>query len=335
VKTGLSTRTATLLLLGGATMLALLALPARRTEPAKLDLATLVAQATPAAGAPAPEACAELRAAVVEILARDARAFTELVPAWRRAGAELRGELLAAVAERADPAGLDFLAWVATYEGLENGRGLAEACLALAPRASGPEARESLERLCVLLESEDDACVQTAVLALSRARVDAAVPAWIELLERPSRAVRERARRALEQHSGLALGAAPERWRAWHDAELAWLEDEAPAVLAELELDDDARVLAALRALAPRRLARDELALAVAATLDHPHAVVRAAACSALESLAVPAALPALALALDDEDEAVARGAWSALRRLTGLDLPFDPAPWREHLGRG
>lgn len=296
------------------------------------ELATLVLLATPGDGSPSSALRRALRSSVVTTLARDERAFAALVPAWRRSGPELRGELLAAVAERADPAGLEFLAWVATFEDARHHRAIAEACLRIAPRNPGPGERAFLEQLCPLLRSADEVCVQTLSAALARARIDEALPIWIELLDADSRGVRERVCRSLEQFSGLALGPAPERWRSWLAAENTWFEAQAPGVWLELESEDDGRVLAALRALATRRLHRDELAEAVLVAFDHPAPAVRAAACAALESLGSARSLPALVTRLDDEDEGVAREALAALRNLTGLELALDAEIWRAEL---
>ena len=281
---------------------------------------------------PSGRLCAALHSALLPTLERDARAFAELVPAWRLAGAALRAELLATVGERGDPAGLELLAWVVNFEGEEYHRAVAESCLRLAPRACTPEMLERLETLCALLRSKDLVCVQTISIALARARVEAAIPAWIELLESDSRGTRERARHSLEELTGLALGATRARWLAWYESECTWYDEEAPVLLAQLGSADDAQVLTAVRTLSLRRLHRDELAEALAELLDHVTPAVRLCACSALESLGSPLALPALATALADDDAAVARGAWSALRRLTGLDLPQDEALWRERI---
>ena len=221
-----------------------------------------------------------------------------------------------------------------TFEGEEFHRPVAETCLRLARRGYTPEALEHLETLCALLQSEDGVAVQTISIALARARVEAAIPDWIELLESESRGTRERARRSLEEVTGLALGATGTRWLAWYESECSWYEEEAPAVLAELESAEDAHALDAVRTLSLRRLHRDELSEAIVQLLDHPNPAVRQCACSALESLGSPLALPALSAALADEDDVVARGAWSALRRLTGLDLPQDEALWRERIPR-
>lgn len=296
------------------------------------ELVALVRLATPEGAAPSSPLRAALHAALLRTLERDERAFQELVPAWRSAGALLRAELLACVGERGDPAGLELLAWVATFESGEYDRTLAETCLPLVPRAPRDEARRHLETLCSLLSSEDSVCVQTISIALARARIEAAVPAWIELLESESRGTRERARRSLEELTGLTLGAGVERWVAWHEAEQRWFEEDAPDVLADLASEDDARVLAAVRELASHRLHRDELAEALAELLGHGTPSVRLCACSALQSLGSPLALPALVRALGDEDEAVARAAWSTLRRMTGLELPLDEALWLEQI---
>jgi HEAT repeat protein len=296
------------------------------------EVGALIRLATPSAGAPSSRLCDALRSALLKTLERDARAFSELVPVWRSAGAWLRAELLAVVGERGDPAGLELLAWVATFESDEFHRMLADACLRIAPRAPGAESRQYLESLCALLGSQDTVCVQTISIALARARIEAAIPAWIELLGSASRGTHERARRSLEELTGLALGPTAERWSAWHASECAWFEEAAPQLFSELESDDDARVLTAVRALSTHRLHRDELSEVVGELLDHPSPAVRLCACSALQGLGSPLALPALAGALADEDEAVARGAWATLRHLTGLDLPLDETLWRERL---
>ena len=296
------------------------------------EVCALVRLATPGEGTPSSRLRAALRSALLWTLERDARAFGALVAAWRGSGTELRAELLAAVGERGDPAGLELLAWVASFEGEEFHRALADACLRIAARAQGPEARRHLEALCVLLDSQDGVCVQTISIALARARVETAIPAWIELLGSDSRGTRARALRSLQELTGLDLGSTGARWLAWHEAECAWLEEQAPRVLSELESDDDARVLAALRALSRHRLQRDELAEAVGKLLAHATPAVRLCACSALQNLGSPRALAALAGALADEDEAVAHCAWSALRQLTGLDLPLDEDLWRQQV---
>ena len=151
------------------------------------------------------------------------------------------------------------------------------------------------------------------------------------------RAARERVARDARARAALARGAhrthaGDERWVAWHEAEQRWFEEDAPDVLADLASEDDARVLAAVRELASHRLHRDELAEALAELLGHGTPSVRLCACSALQSLGSPLALPALVRALGDEDEAVARAAWSTLRRMTGLELPLDEALWLEQI---
>ncbi len=297
------------------------------------ELASLVRIADPADAPPSPGLLAVLRAALLQVRADDSRAFDRLVDAWQGARAELRAELLAVVGERGDPAGLEFLAWVATFELQGFERAVASELLRLAPRARTAEAREPLADLCVLLDSSDPFCVQTASSALARARVEAAVPGWIELLASESRGVRERARHCLETVSGLSLGPTRERWLAWYEAELAWYEHEAPGACADLDSGDEATVLAAIRALAGRHFFRDELAQALSPVLEHPSPAVRLCACRALAGLGSWSAVPSLVHGLEDENEDVSRAAWSALRAISGLDLPPDGAMWRAQLG--
>ncbi len=269
-----------------------------------------------------------LRRALVRSLASP-EAFEDLPRAWRLTPAELRTELVRAVGERGDPAGLEFLAWVVTFEAPGVEREVASALLRLAPEAREPEQRAALDELCVLLESDDPACLQSASIALSRARVAAAVPAWIELLGSESRAVRACALRSLESSSGLSLGEGPERWLAWHASELAWFEHELPAARDELESGAPERVLAAIRAIAARRLFQDELAQALLASLEDADQAVRTCACRALATLRSRVALEALVATLEDEDPSVARAAWEALRAISGSDLPPDASLWR------
>jgi len=294
------------------------------------QVALLVRLASPET-APTDALRAALRAAIVHTLERDPRAEDELAPAWR-ASEPLREELIAAVGERGQPAGLEFLAWAAEQQEEHLERAVAEGCLRIAPRARGLDEREQLERLSVLLESTDLACVQTMAAALARAQFDSAVPALIDLLASDSRGVRERAQRSLQELTGMALGATPQRWQAWLETERAWLEREAPAVLADLGSDDDARVLAALRTISSRRLQRDDLAASVVDMLVHGNAAVRAAACATLGALGSGVATEALIDCLEDEDDAVLQAAWSALRQLTGLELPADADLWRQSI---
>lgn len=341
---------ATLRALGPAGLARFLAqaVPAEAEEPARRvaleclaesagarEVALLLALAEPEAAPPSAPLRAAFRATLAATLARDGRAFRELVPAWRRARPALQAELLAAVAASGDPAGLELLAWIATFEGDEHDRAVADACERIAPAAPTHEQREQLETLCALLDSPDTVCVQTVSVALARARVEAALPAWIELLAAESRGTRLRARQSLEALSGLELGADAARWRNWYEAESVWIETRGPAVLAQLVSADVSEVLAALREVATRRLQRDELALWVTPLLEHAAPAVRRAAIVVLEQLGSPEALPALAAALADEEASVARAAWTALRALTGKELPLDEELWRMELGAG
>ena len=294
------------------------------------EFALLVRLASPQS-TPSDALRAALRSAMVHTLERDPRAQDELVPAWRESE-PLRLELVAAVGERGEPAGLEFLAWATDQHEEHLERAVAENCLRLAPRARTPEEREALERLSVLLESSDLSCVQTMAAALARAHVESAIPALTQLLASESRGVRERARRSLQDLTGLALGDTPQRWQAWFESERAWFANEAPGVLEALASDDDAQVLSALRVLGGRRLNRDELAVPIVDVLAHPTPAVRLAATSALAALGSPLAVAPLVDLLEDEDEAVAQGAWSALRKLTGLDLALDADAWRERV---
>lgn len=298
---------------------------------AQVQMLVLLATTDAATETPDPLALA-LRHSLALTLVRDPRAVRELYGCWNRTR-EHRADLIAAVGESESPAGLEFLAWTAEHpEGLD--RAVAKELLRLVPHVDPLAAREDLEELVALLESEDNACLQTASIALARLGVEAAIPAWIELLDHETRGVRERALASLVEVTGLSLGSTSERWQAWHDSELVWFAERAELVFAELEAEDAGRVLEALREIARRRLSRDELAGEVLFLLDHPDPSIRLCACRVLEGLASRVALESLLQALEDDDPTVARGAWTALQRCSGLELPFDPAAWHAGLAR-
>ena len=79
---------------------------------------------------------------------------------------------------------------------------------------------------------------------------------------------------------------------------------------------------------------RDDLAAEVLFLLEHPDPSIRLYACRVLEGLGSRRAIESLVHALEDTDQTVAKGAWTALQRCSGLDLPFDPAAWRAGLAR-
>jgi len=270
------------------------------------------------------------RQALAEVLARDVRTFDDLAGHWVGTAEPLRAALLDAVVERGDPRGLGFLAWLAVNEP-STARDVAAGLLRLVPAAPLGGA-STLQGAVVLLDSDDPLVLQSASIALSRARVEGAVPGWIALLEHRSPGVRDAAHRALEHLSGLALGTEPGRWARWYEAETAWLAESADEAYAELASPETERVLAAVREITSHRLARDERAGALAALLEHDDPSLRLAGCRALAGTGSTAVLADLVEVLEDDADEVRTAARAALFALTGLDLPGEAELWRAAL---
>jgi HEAT repeat protein len=77
------------------------------------------------------------------------------------------------------------------------------------------------------------------------------------------------------------------------------------------------------------------MALAVAGLLTRDDPMTLRRACVTLRQLGSTVALEVLVELLGDEDQDVAREAWTTLRALTGQDLPLQAESWQEALLAG
>lgn len=178
------------------------------------------------------------------------------------------------------------------------------------------------------LGAPDPALRREAAVSSGKIEDVEAVPELIALLQDEHAGVRQNAHWALRLLSGKNMGADPQRWSAWHEAEVQWWNGEAQSTLAGLGLADDAGRVRALAELSSHRLFRHELAAELLWFLRRPEPQLLRAVCSTLGSLRSAVAVPGLIALLEHEDEAVRRQAHAALRSTTGRDLPMSHAAW-------
>jgi hypothetical protein len=270
---------------------------------------------------------ADLERALAGIAARDPAAWLALRKLATKSPVSHVRSFLRAAALDQGTAALAFLAW-----GVE----------ALPERRV--EAVSELQRASFAVALPVDASVTGAVrrvlelhpadvaaeLALISGRFEdaEAVGPLIELLSAQSAGVRASALWALQRISALGFRAEPERWRLWHEEELAWWNTKGDTQIQRLAASDAGTVNMAILELAKRRLHRDRAALAIAGALDHENAAVVELACNALVQLRSRACVPALVTTLEHRSAEARQSAWTALRKLTGKDLGFDARAW-------
>jgi len=203
----------------------------------------------------------------------------------------------------------------------------------LAPRAPRASRAGLADRVRPFLEASDKATLGHAIRALVALHDEKAVPELIAMVEQDGASARAAAYAALRELTRTSLPEQPARWKRWYEEEKRWLEQDSAAALDELGAADEARVVAAIRAISAHGLDRDRLAERIVQVLhEHTSAAVRAQACIALGRLGSRVGLATLAQALSDPDPAVGEHALGALRSITGLDLPWDANAWRAAL---
>lgn len=187
---------------------------------------------------------------------------------------------------------------------------------------------DTLDEVRRLLHSEDEKVQRAAAAASGYLNDHQAVPTLSLLVGSETDAVSLAALWSLRRMSGQNLGAEPELWADWYDAELSWWDREATAAFSGLSSQDPADVVFSLNTLMRHSLFRHEIAEAVGPTVLHESPAVVTSACSALRRLGSTRSVPWLIDAMGNETPAERNAAWEALRYLTGLDLPLDAEEW-------
>lgn len=259
------------------------------------------------------------------ILRRDPRAWAKFTDVVGRCDERCARSLLEGLAKTKDPRVLGVL-----YEVAKKRETLASVCVPLAAEC-GASPDPALDREFLnWIERELKAASPTYTRALLQtlgARDDGEhAQAMVDRLQGKDESVRTAALWALQKVSGLGLPADPIPWNAWLREEQAWHQRVRPRLKEDLASKDADRVIIALRAYSERRTRRAELAIEVAPVLQNQRPELRRIACDVLGRLGSPAANAKLLAALEDPDAGVAESARQALKAISGLDVPRDPA---------
>jgi HEAT repeat protein len=185
------------------------------------------------------------------------------------------------------------------------------------------------QRILAHLDAPATTLRREACMAAGRVELFEAVPRLIDLLEDGDRGVVTSATWALERITSKRMKAEPERWRAWHQAELDWWATEASAAFTKLRSDEAHEVAAAIRSLSGHRHFRHQISEELCWLLDREDGSLAAQACAALGALDSRSAIPRLIEALEASSPGTVEAARAALARITGReDLPAERAAW-------
>ena len=269
-----------------------------------------------------------LRQALAAVFVRDPSSFAQLIDLRHITRRELYPVLVGAVGDAGDPAGLEFLGEVAFWRDDLLLEVMAEI------RVLGPSSAELVNesmkgRLRSFLDEGQPAKCKAAMLALAALRDLEAISSLIELLGSESKVLADTAHWSLKNLTGLGLSPTQEAWSRWHQTELAWMLREKPHQFRQLRSNEAADVSSALREISTHPLARDELRAALPELLRNRWPAIRVLACRSLAEHHAEEAVPKLVWALEDRADEVSKAAHAALRSITGLDLPCDPAAWQ------
>ena len=186
------------------------------------------------------------------------------------------------------------------------------------PDPSGDAARDHLRMELVhpFLGSASAEARRLALRSLAGLHDARSLPDMVDLLEDADRGVARCASDALVQLAGRDFGAGdPAAWLRWHEAELAWLDGEAPRLVAIALEGESGEAVRALRELAAHPFLRRELAGRIEPVLARDDALVAGGACDALARLGARSAIARL----EELREARAELAQSAAQALTAL----------------
>ena len=274
-----------------------------------------------------------LRSALANVLRHNPSAYSNLWPVSNDSPSALLPSIVDAITDVGDARGLPTLAGL-----LNDSRRIAayrvlQAITSVAEHSHPPFDMRVLADVRRLLGQAHGENLAAAAKAVSRLEDFEATQKLIELLNSDIPRVKTEALQGLHYLTGLNFRSDSTRWAAWYESERRWWQDEAPAVIDALDSPETAKVLAAINAIVSRRLFRGELAAELARLLDHPNEGLRSLACTAMGQLGSSVEVPTLIDCLNDNTDAVRASAAHALKKITGLDLPPDPASWLDALG--
>jgi len=179
------------------------------------------------------------------------------------------------------------------------------------------------------LNHEDDTLAVLAITAAARLDDQESVDILVRQLDHRNANVRRATERALKELTQLPFGADRDAWIRWHRGEVTWWDREAHEQFAALRTTDLDAVARAVLGIATKRLYPDKLATGLAAGLRRSEPQLVRMTCHALMQLPSQAAVADLIVLLRHENAAVREDALTALRTITGFDLPPDAERWQ------
>lgn len=182
------------------------------------------------------------------------------------------------------------------------------------------------------LASLDPRVQRSAATVAGHVRDFDAVDPLLGLLESPDARVRAAVRWSLGELAGRDLGASELDWRAWYQGELEWWDARSAELFSALAGEQSAAMHEALIELAEHPLFRHKAAVGMGPLLVRDDPVLATTTCGILLRLESDRALPWLLDALAMPDDGRRPTVHSALKRLTGLDLPAESRTWRAAL---
>lgn len=271
--------------------------------------------------------------ALASLLQRDASGFAPLSQVAKSVDRKLAPAIVRAVSAAGRGQGVDVLLSMLGRD-RELDLVLLPEIAALTEASLGTLPDEKLSWIRPFLGDEDWRVRRAAAVALGRVQDFRSYGELIACLSDEQRLVGQSALWSLERMSKASLGEKAGDWQRWFEAEIRWLESKGARLVANLEDEDSARVLEAVRELCQHRLFRHETAQAISRLLNNREPSLVSGVCAALSQLESMRAAPALVDALDNPDESARSAAWAALCKLTGRALPLDASTW-SHAIRG
>ena len=182
------------------------------------------------------------------------------------------------------------------------------------------------------LDSDHVELRRSAALAAGKLHDEEALDGLLELLLDPDARVRRAALESLQALTGARLGADPEPWQAWVEAEDSWHLEHSPDLVQQARSGQPAAAVAALRELSAHPLRAEFVARDLEPVLGRAEAEVVVAACGALARLRAGTGVRPLVDLLADPRAEVRDAAHAALRATTGADLPAEVEAWQAWL---
>ncbi len=178
------------------------------------------------------------------------------------------------------------------------------------------------------LRGNDSTTVRLAMQALASLEDYDAAAALVQCLEHEDQNIRDTAGDALRKITSRNFRTEYRKWDTWYRDEMQWWTKESAACFRDLSSRDSTKALRAILEIGQHGMYRHELAQALAPVLERREPELVILACSTLGHFRSHGVVASLVDLLDHRDEEISSAAWSALKRITGRELPPDREQW-------